>query len=664
MVALKRFFVLFIFLVSILNTSPIYGRIIGNVLSTDIVVFIDSQPIHSYNIDNQTYVIAEDLAGYGFDVQWDKENRTISITLNDGDYERTFLSADEINQLKNDIEIGKILYSVYATDIKTFIEQKAVNAYNIDGKTLIPVSELSVYGDIVWNEVDSQINVRVRLKTLRTQWEMADNKQTIYLSKEDKDTQQYIGQLKDGKPHGIGKIISDGDTGMSTYHDEEYGTFINGVKEGDFYKIGNSHQYTGSNHSGYYISEDYNTYTNDERDGFSCSVWSEGVYHGYRIEGFFKGDIKNGLYRSSEYNPEYFYGFVIQEDGIYIDNKLQDFQEIESDKTSAPKFKYVYAGSSFTAITDEQNNLYSAGDGLYFKRPRFYKILNNVKKLDVFNTINIIKDDNSLYHLEYESSGIKHTMNYKQIPIAENVIHAEENCYLTEDGILHDENGIIAEDVKEFSDSFRLLILKKDGSVEYTKYNEDGTLKEPVKLMDGVKKIHSEGLTSFMIKEDGSLWGIGFNSDGMLLDGKSIRDNSNLTEQSDDTLEVEFAKSLEIPVIKKPICIMENVKDIHSAQNTIAVIDNENRLFAWGNNESNQLMEENTEFISTPKLIMEDVKQVSVGWSHCAVIKNDNSLWVWGSNKNGQLGIGDIDIKSVSSPVQIEKVYQFIDWAD
>ena len=43
-------------------------KIIGNVLSTDIVTFIDRTPIRSYNYQNHTYVIAEKLRDYGFDV--------------------------------------------------------------------------------------------------------------------------------------------------------------------------------------------------------------------------------------------------------------------------------------------------------------------------------------------------------------------------------------------------------------------------------------------------------------------------------------------------------------------------------------------------------------------------------------------------------------------
>ena len=58
--------VLLLFTVSVNALAP--GDPIGWVLHTDIIAYINDTPIRSYNIGGYTYVIAEDLIGYGFDV--------------------------------------------------------------------------------------------------------------------------------------------------------------------------------------------------------------------------------------------------------------------------------------------------------------------------------------------------------------------------------------------------------------------------------------------------------------------------------------------------------------------------------------------------------------------------------------------------------------------
>lgn len=648
---MKRLYIFFIILFLFINISTVHAKdkIIGEVLSTDIVVFIDSQPILSYNIQGKTYIVAEDLIEHSFKVDWNETERTLSITL-EHEGQRGFLDKAEINQLKENTNIGTPLYSVYSTDIKTYIAQNPVNAYNINGKTLIAVSDLSFYGDIEWS--NRQINVKIRPKWLKELWETAKDKQMIYLVNEDNNKQQYIGQIENGKPNGIGKVITDEDDGMATYHDEEYGRFIDGVRDGEFYKSGKRNMYTGSNHLGDSIYEEYSTYKNDKINGFSSFIFYDSPYHGNRIEGFFKDKIKNGLYRYSEFSPDYKYGFVIEEEGIYLNDELQDFKELEIE----PKFKYVYSDSSFISMIDEQDNLYIAGDAyeFNFNRPRFYKVSEDVKQIHTFSIANIIKTDNSLYRFNQQTG--------EEDFIAKNVVHAEEDWYLTEDGILYNENGMVTDHVKQFIGSYRILMLKDDNSVYYMIPQEDLSMSEPVKIMDDIIKIASDGLTQFMLKEDGSLWGIGFNTACMLFDGKSIRDNSDLQQQSEQILEYEFAQRLQVPVVNKPICIMENVKEVYSSGgNMVAIIDNQNNLFAWGDNSDNRLLTEpEVEFLSTPKFIMSDVQQVSIGVSHGAVIKTDGTLWVWGSNKDGRLGIGDKDVEYILSPVQVKKVYEFV----
>ena len=58
----------------------LWGTRLGSVYTTDIVTYIDGAPIASYNIGGTTVVSVSDLAGYGFQVEWDPETRWVTVT--------------------------------------------------------------------------------------------------------------------------------------------------------------------------------------------------------------------------------------------------------------------------------------------------------------------------------------------------------------------------------------------------------------------------------------------------------------------------------------------------------------------------------------------------------------------------------------------------------
>ena len=74
----------------ILTTSAVYaatpkiGDVINHVLATDIVAYINGQPINSYNIDSNTAVVVEQLDKYGFDISWDGALRQLNVTRSVG----------------------------------------------------------------------------------------------------------------------------------------------------------------------------------------------------------------------------------------------------------------------------------------------------------------------------------------------------------------------------------------------------------------------------------------------------------------------------------------------------------------------------------------------------------------------------------------------------
>lgn len=114
-------------------------EIAGYVLSTDIAAYIDGYPIPSYNVDGRLGVVAEDLRNYGFSVVWDAE----ALTLHVKRAEQPVYTPLETE--KTDMEPGRVLTPVYKTNIVTYVDGRAVESFNIDGRTIIYFSALSGY---------------------------------------------------------------------------------------------------------------------------------------------------------------------------------------------------------------------------------------------------------------------------------------------------------------------------------------------------------------------------------------------------------------------------------------------------------------------------------------------------------------------------------------
>jgi len=146
-------------LFTILFSMPVDARVVGSYVHTDIVAYINGLPIPSYNIDGWTGIVAEDLRDYGFDVYWSGEERTLYISHDffpypeyteenlqgDGQITATYIPAE------NTKPIGSFAGHIYATDIKTYVAGDLVHAYNIDGRTIILMDELSRLGDVIWH---------------------------------------------------------------------------------------------------------------------------------------------------------------------------------------------------------------------------------------------------------------------------------------------------------------------------------------------------------------------------------------------------------------------------------------------------------------------------------------------------------------------------------
>ena len=116
------------------------------VVKSDINAYIDYTPIRSYNVDGYTYVIAEDLRNYGFDVVWNADERTLEVARNvlaTPVYSRALYEAD--------CDIVNTRYQIHPTDIVTHWEGRVLNGYNIGGMTVIQIDELAECGHFLWD---------------------------------------------------------------------------------------------------------------------------------------------------------------------------------------------------------------------------------------------------------------------------------------------------------------------------------------------------------------------------------------------------------------------------------------------------------------------------------------------------------------------------------
>ncbi len=131
------------------------GEVIGHSLATDINAYIDGHLIRSYNVNNRMAVVAEDLRAYGFWVIWYQEERELRITRpvidNKVQYPYKYPQAEKTVLTQ---EIGTYVHDILYTDIKTYVNGREVEGFNINGETLIYFSELAEFGSVKYTDYD------------------------------------------------------------------------------------------------------------------------------------------------------------------------------------------------------------------------------------------------------------------------------------------------------------------------------------------------------------------------------------------------------------------------------------------------------------------------------------------------------------------------------
>jgi len=133
----------------------------GWVLYSDITTYIDGDPIRSYNIDGNTYVVAEDLMEYGFRVDWIESQNGTPNRLKIG--ERTGVAAPDYVPAKSPYPSGTRACRYYYTEILTTVAGEPVVAYNIGGSTCVAMDDLARYfgAEYTWLEGERQLHLHV-----------------------------------------------------------------------------------------------------------------------------------------------------------------------------------------------------------------------------------------------------------------------------------------------------------------------------------------------------------------------------------------------------------------------------------------------------------------------------------------------------------------------
>lgn len=117
--------------------------VLGVVRYTQIVAYIDGYPIRSYNINDNTYIVVEDLVEYGFGVVWDGATGRLLISP-----ERTAAPANYTTKYKAPAVTqaminSEIAMNYYETKVTTWIGPNQINGFNIGGYTCIFMDDLA-----------------------------------------------------------------------------------------------------------------------------------------------------------------------------------------------------------------------------------------------------------------------------------------------------------------------------------------------------------------------------------------------------------------------------------------------------------------------------------------------------------------------------------------
>ena len=595
--------------------APVSAQVIGEVFTTDIGALIDEQPIRSYNFQDRTYVVAEDLRGYGFHVDWDADARTLSISRDTDPYStRVSLLPSEINIKKAEIPYLQKLYDVYDTDIKTYLDGQEIPACNINGQTLIPFAQLADAGGAVsYDDTARLAKLDFFCHQLSEAAAGQENHQSLTLS----EGVTYEGEAADGKPNGLGTLRDQ--SRMTNYPGTISDTltvarFTDGEIDGPFFTTGTYEPTIGS----YRMQYDVFVFGIRVPAGTAGGPF-QGLYHTFDTkygpsyhDSYTSADGRNGFSRSAVSDPAYLFG---QRVGGY-QTKLDGDRDIAV-LGAAPVFdRFGSSASGDLSVIDTEGNLYTAPGAFSDYQNTIYR-RRNVRDGN-YGRQWVLARDNKLY--------ITHGADEKDdVCVAENVAAASATNYLDTDGTLWEDSGEgyvkIADNVKQFDGETYVAFLKEDGTVWSYRSNygsgrwlDNRDCSTPVQRASGACFVSTYLECVLYIAEDGSLWGRGGSYQGQL-----GRIDPWIPSQS-----YEEAFSAE------PVKLGEDFVSVKAGRTCLG-LKADGTLWVWGENTFGRILPNGGENILTPTKIADNVRDYAATGTKIYIIKTDGSLWYWGS---------------------------------
>lgn len=304
---LRSIFIVIAFLIvgnCIYGIADTESVIIGSLCTSDIVAYIDGQPIPSYNFDGQTILIVNDLNRYGFDVSSDKQNENYYIKYN----KNKRILPIELKQEAS--PKSKKVGNINSTNVKTFVMNDEIQCYDVDGMLAIKARDLKDIAKVTYNGKKREVKIDLKLENLdeNTYFD------TIYYPNKEL---RYVGYLSNQVPNGEGKsydkkgkLVYDGKWrngqkygfGSLKYEDgEEYkGYFLNDMKEGyGTYTYKDKGVYSGNWKTDKINGKGKYTFSNKE---FYKGEWLNNKMNGYGIYQFSNGDKYEGNWRNNKMN--------------------------------------------------------------------------------------------------------------------------------------------------------------------------------------------------------------------------------------------------------------------------------------------------------------------------------------------------------------------------
>ncbi len=305
--------------------------------------------------------------------------------------------------------------------------------------------------------------------------------------------------------------------------------------------------------------------------------------------------------------------------------------------------KHSYTGYH-TYHIDKDNNLYGGIDETY--NPTL--IAREVKSISADRElVSILKTNGELYYLKKSETNL--------IKVMDNVIsHSSDGYAITADGrvwdVIANEQIPGIQNAKIVNDG---LVITSDGKlysiVVDKEYNDRLQLEKTVKTVFIANNVSSacengkehgiEEHTILFLKNDNTLWAYGANKN------ESVYFPETEQERYEYISNIKYSSG--VPIIVKPIKIMNDIVSVSTSGSTHLVLKKNGELWGWGNNFDNELGSSYSQEIK-PIYIMSDVVDIYAGQGASLAINSSGELWFCGALTEEKSGTPKFLVDNVS----------------